>query len=293
MPEEKRRIIIEKSSTVRRRAQRSNKVFKFTAEQLKRIEREEAREKRARDLREKDKKRIANKKKKAEEDAKLREEQRRHGPPDPDSLKFPSSQQLLSKFMGFAKPQQPKQPQPKPQSEVTAETSDNDKDKDASADGDSGGGDTEVDSDEFDDLDEELEQELSTLENKGPLQIHEPENLTNDTPIEASKETKEPEHIEDDDDEFSDCSVFDDEDLLNQANQAEKLTTPKPSIAEAGKLSLKSNPVHPRRQPAAEQPKPPPILSLGDSFHDETGDYIDDIFKRGSGDSFSELLHMF
>lgn len=311
MPEEKRRVVIEKSSTVRRRYQRSNKVFKFTAEQIKRIERDEAREKRAKDLREKDKKRVANKKKKAEEDARLREEQRRNGPPDPESLKFPSSQQLLSRFMGFTKPQQQKQSSIEPPSEVKTEFKDHDsnasaddtntdehepenstteepRQESATPDADSAEGDTEVDSDEFDDLDEELEQEMSVLESTGPSHIPRPEDTAESTPIETKREIKEPRAIDDEEDEFSDCSAFNDEDLLKEAHAA---PTPQPNTTEMSRPLSDHKPAHPRRQPAAEQPKVPPTLSLGDSFRDETADYLEDVFARGCGDSFSELIH--
>lgn len=311
MPEEKRRVVIEKSSTVRRRYQRSNKVFKFTAEQIKRIERDEAREKRAKDLREKDKKRVANKKKKAEEDARLREEQRRNGPPDPESLKFPSSQQLLSKFMGFAKPQQQKQPSIEPPPEVNTETEDHDSNasaddtnagehepenptteehrrENATPDAHSAEGDTEVDSDGFDDLDEELEQEMSALESTGPSHIPRPEDTAESISIETKTEIEKPRAIEDEEDEFSDCSVFNDEGLLKEAHAA---STPQPITTETSRLLSDDKPAHPRRQAAPAQPKAPPTLSLGDSFRDETADYLEDVFARGCGDSFSELIH--
>ncbi|RHZ50297.1 uncharacterized protein CDV56_100344 [Aspergillus thermomutatus] len=99
MPNQPRRIILEKSKTVRRRYQRSNKRFQFTASQIRRIEREEERELRAKELREKEKKRQANKKKRAEKEAKEREERRRLGLPDPHALPVPSSQPLLFKFL--------------------------------------------------------------------------------------------------------------------------------------------------------------------------------------------------
>lgn len=104
MPEQPRRIL-EKSRTVRRRYQRSNKRFQFTEAQIKQIEREEERERRAQKLREKEKKRLANKKKKAEKEAKAREERRRLGLPDPNA-KIPASQQRLSNFFGMKKPPQ-------------------------------------------------------------------------------------------------------------------------------------------------------------------------------------------
>lgn len=100
MPDEPpRRIIIEKSSTVRRRYQRSNKRFKFSAEEIARIERELKAEKRAKELREKEDNRLAKKRKKAEKEARDREERKRLGLPDPNAPKVPSSQPLLSAFL--------------------------------------------------------------------------------------------------------------------------------------------------------------------------------------------------
>lgn len=94
------RRILEKSRTVRRRYQRSNKRLEFTPSQIQRIEREEEREKKAQQLREREKRRIANKKKKAEKEAKEREERKRLGIPDPNTFKIPASQPLLLNFFG-------------------------------------------------------------------------------------------------------------------------------------------------------------------------------------------------
>lgn len=94
------RRILEKSRTVRRRYQRSNKRFEFSASQIQRIEREEEREKKAKQLREREKKKLANKKKKAEKEAKEREERRRMGIPEPNACKIPASQPLLLNFFG-------------------------------------------------------------------------------------------------------------------------------------------------------------------------------------------------
>ncbi|EED16614.1 conserved hypothetical protein [Talaromyces stipitatus ATCC 10500] len=94
------RRILEKSRTVRRRYQRSNKRFEFTASQIEQIEREEEREKKAKQLREREKRKLANKKKRAEKEAKQREERRRLGIPDPNTVKIPASQPLLVNFLG-------------------------------------------------------------------------------------------------------------------------------------------------------------------------------------------------
>ena len=99
MPQQPQRIL-EKSRTVRRRYQRSDKRFEFTASQIERIEREQERERRAQKLQEQEKKRKANKKKKAEKEAKAREERKRLGLPDPNVSRVPASQPLLSNFFG-------------------------------------------------------------------------------------------------------------------------------------------------------------------------------------------------
>ncbi|KAJ5552378.1 hypothetical protein N7494_001756 [Penicillium frequentans] len=337
MPPDRPRIILEKSSTVRRRYQRSDKRFRFTAEQLKRIEREEQREKKAKELREKDKKRIANKKKKAEADAKAREEARRQGLPDPTAGKIPASQPLLSTFLFGAKRQSPSEepikeptPEPSPQSspectheptpeptpEPTSEpplepplepphelpngfsnespqedvpehepqpviTESELRNDHGNTQADSQAGDTEPDSDCFDDLDEEIEQELSILEGAATLgdpNIHE-------TGLEMNNETLD---TNDDDDEFSDCSAFDDEDILREAEAA--------AATQASHREIKSPPIiSASLQPTSnESPKNTvgPITSLSDSFRDDTADYLEDIFSRGCGDSFGELMQL-
>ncbi|KAN0069495.1 hypothetical protein V8E54_012510 [Elaphomyces granulatus] len=110
MPQPQPQRILEKSGTVRRRYQRSNKRFEFTASQIERIEREQERERRAQKLREQEKKRKANKKKKEEREAKAREERKRLGLPDPNVSRVPASQPLLSNFFGKNQlPQSPKQ----------------------------------------------------------------------------------------------------------------------------------------------------------------------------------------
>ncbi|KAL1858714.1 hypothetical protein Plec18167_003409 [Paecilomyces lecythidis] len=106
MPDKPRRIL-EKSKTVRRRYQRSNKRFQFTASQIERIEREEERERQAAKLREKEKKLREKKKRKVEREAKAREERKRLGLPDPNAPKVSPSQPLLVNFFGAKKPPQP------------------------------------------------------------------------------------------------------------------------------------------------------------------------------------------
>lgn len=287
MPDEQpRRITIEKSSTVRRRYQRSNKRFQFSAEQLARIERDQERERRAQQLRDKEKKRVANKKKKAEQEALAREERKRTGLPDPNGPKVPSSQPLLSMFLkkpqSAEKPESecPVQPNPEP---TTTETSGNDNCADTEID--SAAGDTEVDTDSYDDLDEEIENEMSGLQRSG----FQEEPTVPDAGVNTGGEILPAAH---DDDEFSDCSAFDDEDILREA-EAAATTQANPTDT--------NNPVASHIPTLLKQPPTPtdrpknmtvPMTSLGDSFRDETADYLEDVFSRGCGDSFGELIQL-
>jgi hypothetical protein len=86
------------------------------------------------------------------------------------------------------------------------------------------GGDTEAESDAFDDLDEELENDLSELQDV--LVLQEPEGQDIGTATSASFK---------DDDEFSDCSAFDDDEVMKKAETAATTLaideeTKKPSI---------------------------------------------------------------
>ncbi|KAJ6106416.1 hypothetical protein N7512_009933 [Penicillium capsulatum] len=281
MPDEQpRRVIIEKSSTVRRRYQRSNKRFQFSAEQLARIERDQERERRAQQLRDKEKKRIANKKKKAEQEALAREERKRTGLPDPHAPKVPSSQPLLSMFLKKPQSAESEIPVELNRESTTAETNGND--NGAETEAESMAGDTEIDSDIYDDLDEEIENEMSALQ-KSDVQE---ESIAHDDRMNTSGETL---PAAQGDDEFSDCSAFDDEDILREAEAAATVHgTPaldtKNPIASSTLL-----------EPAlADCPKSmtAPMTSLGDSFRDETADYLEDVFSRGCGDSFGELIQL-
>lgn len=296
MPDEPRRIIIEKSSTVRRRYQRSNKRFKFTASQLRRIEREEELERRAKAIKEREEKRRANKKKKAEKEAKDREERKRLGLPDPNAPKIPASQQLLSVFLG-AKPKQPVEEQPVDTTVDPTTTDDGGGDTEV----DSAGGDTEADSDIFDDLDEEIiEQGFSCLQDGGipkdseipdAPEIPEILGVGHDISAESLCSLKD----DNDDDEFSDCSVFDDADIMKEADAIAALRSsqhhnpiPLPTTSHAPPASTMGPPRssgHPKSMTTS-------IPSLGDSFRDETADYLEDVFSRGCGDSFGELVQL-
>lgn len=296
MPDEPRRIIIEKSSAVRRRYQRSNKRFKFTASQLRRIEREEELERRAKAIREKEEKRKANKKKKAEKEARDREERKRLGLPDPNAPKIPASQPLLSAFLG-AKPKKPVEEQPViPTPDPTTTEIENDQGGDTEVD--SAGGDTEAESDLFDDLDEDIiEEGFSCAQDAGMLipdspDIPEAIDIANAEIHCSSKHGR-------DDDEFSDCSVFDDADIMKNADalaaslpsQSHALNPPTTTSSLAPQAPTMGPPRSPR---PGEQSKSitTSITSLGDSFRDETADYLEDVFSRGCGDSFGELVQL-
>lgn len=319
MPDEPRRIILEKSKTVKRRYQRSNQRFQFTASQIARLDREEEREKKAKKLREKEKKRIANKKRKAEQEAQAREERKRRGIPDPHAARVPSSQPLLSMFLGAGKQQSPAVPEPAPT--VTEIESHDDNLGSAS-------GDTEAESDAFDDLDEVLENDISELQDAGVLKELEVQNIG--TATRASFK---------DEDEFSDCSAFDDEEVMKKAETAATTRatdeeTKKPSIlkessylqrppavltlessfgesfqydpadfleAEAAIITQMSSPgtkdhslpkdTSLLQPPLSGRPCNIPTLasSFGDSFRDETADWIEEAFAHGTGDPFDEL----
>lgn len=345
MPDEPpRRIIIEKSSTVRRRYQRSNKRFKFSAEEIARIERELKAEKRAKELREKEDKRLAKKRKKAEKEARDREERKRSGLPDPNAPKVPSSQPLLSAFLAKrpapveetpaveppaddspGSPDSPREdtpvedtpaedtpelhsPQPEPETEpkpesdhasvspvedthsvllqashrspdapqpTTTETKTNGHENVANAEVESAAGDTEVDSD-FDDWDEELEREMSNFQDAGVPEASKIPDAEHDT----SKDTLQTMCTDRDDDEFSDCSAFDEEIVKEaEAIEAKRLAQTTPDIKYVPAL-------HP---PSSNHPKEiaNTVASVGDSFRDEAADALEEyILKNGS---FSEL----
>lgn len=319
MPDEPRRIILEKSKTVKRRYQRSNQRFQFSASQIARLDREEEREKKAKQLREKEKKRIANKKRKAEQEARVREERKRRGISDPNAPRVPSSQPLLSMFLGATKPQSPVAPEPEPTKSETNSY------KESNVDCDSAGGDTEPDSDALDDLDQELENDISELENASVLPAP-------GCPV-IGVETK-PSFEED---EFSDCSAFDDEDIMKEAETAavtrttdgkpRVLSTPNESSfvqspsshrppvptfessfgesfqfdpadfleAEAAILTQTNLDRMKVQSPPEEAPVVQPLpnrslmSSFGDSFRDETADWMEEAFAHGNGDPFGEL----
>ncbi|KAL3474212.1 hypothetical protein BJX99DRAFT_184547 [Aspergillus californicus] len=194
------RITLEKSRTVRRRYQRSNKRFTFTASQIARIERKQEQEERAEKLRARETKRIAEKKKRVEKEAKAREERLRLGLPDPNAAKVPASQPLLFNFIKKA-----------PSSKESQEQDDSKIDSGTESEGtvipddlgDEFGdpfGDDDLDLD-----DKELETLMAALDDSETPTVEEHQKPCVD--IEGN-----------DEDEFSDCSAFDDADVIRKSD---------------------------------------------------------------------------
>ncbi|GIJ82832.1 hypothetical protein Asppvi_001347 [Aspergillus pseudoviridinutans] len=244
MPDQPRRIILEKSKTVRRRYQRSNKRFQFTASQIERIEREEEREARAKRLREKEKRRQADKKKKAEKEAKEREARRQLGVPDPHALPVPSSQPLLSRFL--------KKPAAKPDTE--SETCE-DTELDSRSQGSVA---TEIDDSLLSDLD------VAAFDDQTAAGVSEPDNHT------ACDDGKG--HVcstQGDDDEFSECSIFYDEDIIKEV---ETIATAQDTTGRPGEIDQAT------REPCK------PALTIGESFQDDTAIFLEEFGHEVGGD---------
>ncbi|GKZ26079.1 hypothetical protein AbraIFM66951_011978 [Aspergillus brasiliensis] len=250
MPSPSKRIILEKSRTVRRRYQRSNKRFQFTASQIARIEREQEREKRAEQLRDKEKKRVANKKKKAEKEARDREERRRLGRmglPDPNAPVPPSSQPLLFNFI---------------------------KRKEGEDGGNhSGGGDTEVDEGGDTEVDEDLLEDLEAVVDAAEADAVGDLDLDLDTGgggegagdivdestvcDQAEGDGSEQQVQAKEEDEFSDCSIFYDEDIIKETG----------NTAAPDQPELQDEPQTPIKPQDQAHPE---SHSAGDSFQDDT-----------------------
>lgn len=271
MSEPPRRVIMEKSRTVRRRYQRSNKRLQFTPSQIARIERDQERERRAKQLQEKEKKRIANKKKKAQKEAQEREERRRQGHPDPNAFRVPSSQPLLSKFLA-----KPKTDSPPIQTESI---SGKDGDEDGDEDGDGGEGEGEGETPGEDDTEPDTPRSVET--EADPFEMPElgaeatAEDLmvaidsTTDDLKDHTHDATEYNDNEDNEDEFSDCSAFYDEDLIREteiAAIAQDHTVQKvPQEARQTKL--------PVEKPVVEE-----------SFRDDTADFLEEF----AGDFYAD-----
>ncbi|KAF7169489.1 hypothetical protein CNMCM6106_004374 [Aspergillus hiratsukae] len=255
MPDQPRRIILEKSKTVRRRYQRSNKRFQFTASQIERIEREEEREVRAKKLREKEKKRQADKKRKAEKEAKECEARRRLGLPDPHALPVPSSQPLLSRFL--------KKPEAKPDTE--SETCE-ERELDSHSQGSIA---TEIDESLLSGLD------VDSFDDQTAAGVSEPGNHT------TSNDGKD--HVgrtQRDDDEFSECSIFYDEDIIREV---ETIATAQDTPGRPGEIDQATN------EPGKSALKP--ALTIGESFQDDTAMLLEEFgHELDSDEEFEQEL---
>ncbi|KAL6236565.1 hypothetical protein BDW75DRAFT_239082 [Aspergillus navahoensis] len=194
------RVILEKSRSVRRRYQRSNRRFQFTASQIARIEREEEREIQAQKLREKEKRRIQLKKKKAEKEAKAREERIRRGIPDPNAPAVPASQPLLFSFIKKTPSVQPESESPEEQPEADSEN-----ETETEAASKSENGDLNFEDEEFDNI-------LVALD-----------ETDHPATVEGTKGSGTKDN-EKDEDEFSDCSAFYDEDLFKVTESVDQVS---------------------------------------------------------------------
>ncbi|KAF7588388.1 hypothetical protein BBP40_005748 [Aspergillus hancockii] len=229
MPDPPKRIL-EKSRTVRRRYQRSNKRLTFSASQIARIEREEERERLAQKLQDKEKRRIANKKKKAEQEAKAREDRRRLGLPDPHARTVPSSQPSLFNFLKNKQgPQGPADP------ETTCENTEPD------TPGSIG---TKADS---------SEESCSENDESGDTDTIGPGLIVNN--LDGTTEPNDANCGAKDDDEFSECSIFYNEDIIKEAEIV---------AAAQGAAKAQLEIVKQTNQPA------PIALPAGESFQDDT-----------------------
>ncbi|PLB33304.1 uncharacterized protein BDW47DRAFT_96844 [Aspergillus candidus] len=247
MPTSPPRRTFEKSRTVRRRYQRSNKRLQFSASQIARIEREEERERKAQTLREKEKRRVANRKKKVEKEAKAREERRRMGIPDPHAATVPSSQPLLFNFLkkGDSASVTPEAETPDEETDP-GETTEVVGDDEFSAFEEEGG-----EEEEFGDVDVLFEDHVQgdTLEAG---------SAGADGPTEHEGDRESPSAEAKEEDEFSDCSVFYDEDILKRVENV----TPAVGMMQQEQQKQPPPPQQPGRLPIS--------LPGGESFCDDT-----------------------
>ncbi|KAK1147477.1 hypothetical protein N8T08_001560 [Aspergillus melleus] len=293
MPSPKR-IVLEKSRTVRRRYQRSSKRLEFSASQIARIEREEAREKRAKQLRDREKKRIANKKKKAEKEAAEREERRKRGPggvlAEQCAEPVPSSQPLLSRFLTKKTTSALGEGEGDSTSALGEGVGENEDDDTEGAEVESSRGSLER-RESFGKSGDFGEEESLLADLEGLEDLEDLDGLSDDTIIAGLENgllqdgTRATEDAgtgdirkgprEKDDDEFSDCSIFYDEDLIKEAD------------------SMATTARQPR--PKETSDKPVPIgLPVGDSFQDDTADLLEEfaheIHEFDTDDEFEREL---
>ncbi|KAF3386980.1 hypothetical protein F1880_000585 [Penicillium rolfsii] len=226
------------------------------------------------------------------------------GLPDPNAPKIPASQPLLSAFLGV-KPKKTVEDQ-SATANVDSITTENEDGVDTEVDSESG--DTEAESDIFDDLDEDIiEQGAPCLQDAGIPD--EAENLDDGPGVlgngervidnNVSAETLCSLKNDDSDDEFSDCSVFDDVDIIREADAiaASRPSQPSQTPISHPTKSLAA-PITTMGPPRSSQhlkslaTSIPSLPSLGDSFRDDTADYLEEVFARGCGDSFGELVQL-
>lgn len=248
---------------------------------------------------------LSTRKKRDEQEAKAREElqeARRQGLPDPHA-KIPSSQPLLSKFLGFAS--RPARVEESPVEKVPGENTSAEEspteefpvdesiyenvptktspeptttepiapDSNGDTEVDSAAGDTELDSEGFDDLDEELEYEISALEGVGAT-----EEWKSPPPPELSN-SKDTLNTFDDDDEFSDCSAFNDDEIIKEVEAAAAAT--KGNRHKVASAPINSAPINHTlvQPPTSHQPKPCSSPTLNKSFRDESADFLEEAFR--------------
>lgn len=283
-----RRVILEKSKTVRRRYQRSNKRLTFTASQVERIERGQKREARAKKLREKEKRRIATKKERAEKEAKARQERIRLGLPDPNAPSIPSSQPLLSRFLVRPKGNSTGETN-KARVELDTTTADEsmsdefDEDEEWVAEADAKGRSQDTGSEKFQSTAvmgtaKDVQEFNSNIESKANGNQSLPEAV--ELAPRESTDIREEDLLLTDEEDFPGCSVFCDEDVLNGA----KALT---SNDEASKNH--SDKMAPERTEGTDKEATVSKLSvgitpsnLGSSFLDETAILLEQMVHDGA-----------
>lgn len=286
-----------KSRTDGQKPQRKDR---FTAAQIAWMDRDQERLYRAR---EKEKKRIANKKKKAEKEAKEREARKRQGIPDPDVLPVPSSQPLLSKFLA--------KPKSKPESAPSVVTTESGNDDGGMQ---SDGGDTEPCTPESI---EELDNVEAAIPGDHGVAVDPTDDLDCNNNAGSTKDTAHNNDVEvqngardEDEDAFSECSVFYDEDFIREAEtavaqgqgqqktpqspQAQPMQCPptKPaarqSFREAKAVATAQSHHSQQKTSPQTQPiqQPPAKPAVEESFRDDTADFLEEFapdadFERG------------
>ncbi|ODM18932.1 hypothetical protein SI65_05549 [Aspergillus cristatus] len=282
------RIKGRKSKVDRRQPQRGGR---FTSAQLAWMDRDQERLHRAR---EKERRRIANKKRQAEKEAKEREERRKQGIPDPHAMPVPSSQPLLSKFLVKPKTAPPLESP----SVERPEFGDDD------FEGRSDSGDTEVCSldsyeAEIEAFDQRVLADEIAAEREGRqwmveltpaldrIRKHGPtvDGRCNNIEKEEQDGPK-----DDDEDAFSECSAFYDENFIRKAetvaiaqgqgpqktSQSLEAQPPQGQPAQPGVVEA-----YREAKPAQPQPQPQPITrppakpAIEESFRDDTADFLE------------------